>query len=226
MCVTLLAISAWLRLLQWVAGWLAQGSQVGKGQRGSAASALVLDKRVVRQWSSLLVLLLFGSAQGGCIAAEEMLAAAAPLLLQGVLPALRVLCCHANHSNDDLHSAILFQLSHVQVRLAALFQQGLSPVLTNYVRALNRLFYLQVELSCRVATLLLRLHHAQLTATPSARQTLVDLHKRLRAAVQGLRDTLGFNIAALKYMQRVAKDNAGVDEGDVVKAARRQLLAG
>jgi U3 small nucleolar RNA-associated protein 12 len=84
---------------------------------------------------------------------------------------------------------------------------------------------LQVELSCRVATLLLRLHHSQLTATPSARQTLVDLHKRLRAAVQGLRDTLGFNIAALKYMQRVAKENAGVDEGDVVKAARRQLLA-
>lgn len=84
---------------------------------------------------------------------------------------------------------------------------------------------LQVELSCRVATLLLRLHHAQLTATPSARQTLVDLHKRLRAAVQGLRDTLGFNIAALKYMQRAAKESAGVDEGDVVKAARRQLLA-
>jgi hypothetical protein len=85
---------------------------------------------------------------------------------------------------------------------------------------------LQVELSCRVATLLLRLHHSQLTATPSARQTLVDLHQRLRAAVQGLRDTLGFNIAALKYMQRVAKENSGVDEGDVVKAARRQLLAG
>eukprot|EP00882_Tetradesmus_deserticola_P029909 GHRQ01033543.1.p2 GENE.GHRQ01033543.1~~GHRQ01033543.1.p2 ORF type:complete len:149 (+),score=67.22 GHRQ01033543.1:491-937(+) len=83
----------------------------------------------------------------------------------------------------------------------------------------------QVELSCRVATLLLRLHHSQLTATPSARQTLVDLHKRLRAAVQGLRDTMGFNIAALKYMQRLAQENAGVDEGDVVKAARRQLLA-
>ncbi|KAF6255140.1 WD40-repeat-containing domain protein [Scenedesmus sp. NREL 46B-D3] len=81
-----------------------------------------------------------------------------------------------------------------------------------------------VELSCRVATLLLRLHHSQLTATTSARQTLVDLHTRMRAAVQGLRDTLGFNIAALKYMQRAAKENAGVDEEDVVKAARRQLL--
>lgn len=85
---------------------------------------------------------------------------------------------------------------------------------------------LQAELSCRVATLLLRLHHSQLTATPSARQALVDLHKRLRAAVQGLRDTLGFNIAALKYLQRLAKENAGVEDADAVQAARRQLLAG
>lgn len=84
---------------------------------------------------------------------------------------------------------------------------------------------LQVELGCRVATLLLRLHHAQLTATPSARQTLVDLHKRMRAGVQGLKDTLGFNIAALKYLQRTAKADAGVDDADVVQAARRALLA-
>lgn len=81
-------------------------------------------------------------------------------------------------------------------------------------------------MSCRVATLLLRLHHAQLTATPSARQTLVDLHKRMRSAVQGLKDTLGFNIAALRFLQRTAKENAGVEEGDAVKAARKVLLTG
>lgn len=84
----------------------------------------------------------------------------------------------------------------------------------------------KVELSCRVATLLLRLHHAQLTATPSARQTLVDLHKRMRGAVQGLKDTLGFNIAALRFLQRSAKEAAGVEEGDAVTAARRVLLEG
>jgi U3 small nucleolar RNA-associated protein 12 len=86
--------------------------------------------------------------------------------------------------------------------------------------------YAQVELSCRVATLLLRLHHSQLTATPSARQTLVDLHKRMRAAVQGLKDTLGFNIAALRFLQRTAKEEAGVEDGDAVKAARKVLLQG
>eukprot|EP00775_Hariotina_reticulata_P013414 gene13414-13542_t len=82
----------------------------------------------------------------------------------------------------------------------------------------------QVELSCRVATLLLRLHHGQMTATPSARQTLVELHTRLRAAVQGLKDTLGFNIAGLKFLQRMAKESKGVEDADVVQAARRQLL--
>jgi len=86
--------------------------------------------------------------------------------------------------------------------------------------------WLQVELSCRVATLLLRLHHAQLTATPSARQTLVGLHKKMRAAVQGLKDTLGFNIAALRFLQRAAKESAGVEEGDAVKAARKVMLEG
>lgn len=82
----------------------------------------------------------------------------------------------------------------------------------------------QVELSCRVATLLLRLHHAQLTATPSARRTLVELHKRMRAALQGLQDTLGYNIAALRFLQRASKEAAGVDDGDAVRAARRALL--
>lgn len=84
---------------------------------------------------------------------------------------------------------------------------------------------MQVELSCRVATLLLRLHHSQLTSTPSARQTLVDLHKRMRSAVQSLKDTLGFNIAALKYLQRSAKEESGVEDADVVQAARKALLA-
>jgi hypothetical protein len=76
-----------------------------------------------------------------------------------------------------------------------------------------------------VATLLLRLHHAQLTATPSARQTLVELHTRMRTALQGLKDTFGFNIAALRFLQREAKEAAGVDQGDAVRAARRLLVA-
>ncbi|KAF8065837.1 wdr3 [Scenedesmus sp. PABB004] len=84
----------------------------------------------------------------------------------------------------------------------------------------------QVELSCRVATLLLRLHHAQLTTTPAARATLVGLHTRLRGAVMGLRDVLGFNIAGLRFLQRATKESAGVEDDAAVLSARRQLLAG
>lgn len=41
-----------------------------------------------------------------------------------------------------------------------------------------------IELTTRVAVLLLRLHHSQLVATASARPLLLRLHKRLHPAVQ------------------------------------------
>ena len=41
----------------------------------------------------------------------------------------------------------------------------------------------QVELGCRVAVLLVRLHRAQLLATPAARPTLLQLHRLLHAQV-------------------------------------------
>jgi U3 small nucleolar RNA-associated protein 12 len=140
-----------LRLLQWVAAWLAQGSQV----RGRVRSGL--------GWSM-------------CFPAD---------------PAL-----HVTHAAFD----------------------PLTPACGTPLR------HTQVELSCRVATLLLRLHHSQLTATPSARQTLVQLHARMRSALQGLKDTLGHNIAALRFLQRSAKEAAGTDDGDAVAAARRLLV--
>lgn len=50
-----------------------------------------------------------------------------------------------------------------------------------YVEFLS-LFH-QVELGCRVAVLLVRLHRQQLLATPSARRHLLHLHRRLHAQV-------------------------------------------
>jgi hypothetical protein len=41
----------------------------------------------------------------------------------------------------------------------------------------------QVELGCRVAVLLVRLHRQQLLATPSARRSLLALHARLHDQV-------------------------------------------
>ena len=58
-----------------------------------------------------------------------------------------------------------------------------------------------MELSVRVATLLLRLHQQQLVATPAARPTLVSLHRALHGRVRSLKDVLGFNIAALEHLQ-------------------------
>jgi U3 small nucleolar RNA-associated protein 12 len=83
-----------------------------------------------------------------------------------------------------------------------------------------------VELACRVAGLLLRIHHGQLVATPGARHTLLRLHRRLRPALQSLKDAAGVNIAALSALRRSQRENAGVGEGDAVLPAKRRLLGG
>ena len=106
-----------------------------------------------------------------------------------------------------------------------------------------------VELCARAAALLLRLHHAQLSATPAARPVLRALHARLRPAVQRLKDALGFNIAALRHLRRQLREAeaaggsgggaagafeeggagafalASADEA-AVAAARKQLISG
>ena len=73
----------------------------------------------------------------------------------------------------------------------------------------------QVELSVRVATLLLRLHQQQLLAAPTARATLVRLHSVLHGQVRGLKNVLGFNIAAMEHLQRSLKErSAAADDAD------------
>lgn len=95
-----------------------------------------------------------------------------------------------------------------------------------FTEALRLLSYLcqwlrkgqQVELCCRVSTLLVRLHNPQLIATPAARPTLVQLQTLLRGSVQGLKDTMGFNLAALQHLKRSVKDrhSAMGDDGDII----------
>ncbi|GFH13683.1 WD_REPEATS_REGION domain-containing protein [Haematococcus lacustris] len=79
-----------------------------------------------------------------------------------------------------------------------------------------------VELVARVAVLLLRLHHTQLRSTPSARPSLARIHAALHAAVQGLKDTLGFNVAALQHLQRAMKERSGMT--DAAEAASGKLV--
>lgn len=68
----------------------------------------------------------------------------------------------------------------------------------------------QVELLCRVSTLLLRLHMAQLVGTPAARGVLVALQGLLRGRVQGLKDVMGFNLAAMDHLQRRLAERGAV----------------
>lgn len=109
-----------------------------------------------------------------------------------------------------------------------------------FIEALRLLSYLcqwlkkgqQVELCCRVSTLLVRLHHPQLVATPSARPALVQLQLLLRQRVQGLKDTMGFNLAALQHLKRSVKErqaglSMGQGEGEeaVARPVKRRIDA-
>ncbi len=80
------------------------------------------------------------------------------------------------------------------------------------------------ELACRVAVLLLRLHHAQLVSTASARPVLVRLQRHLRPSVQAIKDLAGFNSAALQHLQRQVRERAGVvGDVDLLLPAKKAL---
>ena len=65
-----------------------------------------------------------------------------------------------------------------------------------------------MELVARTATLLVRLHHAQLVATPAARAPLIRLQRALASRTQGLKDVMGFNLAGLGHLQRALKERS------------------
>lgn len=73
----------------------------------------------------------------------------------------------------------------------------------------------QIELGCRVAILLVRLHRSQLVVTPSARSALQRLQHLLTAQVASIKDTLGVNLAAMRQLARSNKASASVMGDDV-----------
>ncbi|GAA6013590.1 hypothetical protein JCM10207_004784 [Rhodosporidiobolus poonsookiae] len=60
----------------------------------------------------------------------------------------------------------------------------------------------QLALTSRVLFFLLRTHHSQIVATRALRPTMVALKGHLREALKKQKNTLGYNLAALKYIQR------------------------
>ncbi|KAM0790814.1 hypothetical protein ACM66B_004659 [Microbotryomycetes sp. NB124-2] len=60
----------------------------------------------------------------------------------------------------------------------------------------------EITTTSRVLFFLLRTHHSQIVATRSLRRTMISLRSHLRDALQRQKDTLGYNLAALRYVQR------------------------
>ncbi|GAA5823771.1 hypothetical protein JCM11251_003286 [Rhodosporidiobolus azoricus] len=65
----------------------------------------------------------------------------------------------------------------------------------------------QLALTSRVLFFLLRTHHSQIVATRALRPTMVALKGHLRDALKKQKTTLGYNLAALKYLQRQHEAN-------------------
>ncbi|KAL3536218.1 hypothetical protein ACH5RR_004679 [Cinchona calisaya] len=61
----------------------------------------------------------------------------------------------------------------------------------------------KIELVCRVATVLLQVHHYQLVSTVAARPILTHLKGILHARVKECKDTLGFNLAAMDHLKQL-----------------------
>jgi hypothetical protein len=67
----------------------------------------------------------------------------------------------------------------------------------------------KVELTCRLAALIVRLHYAQLGATANARGTLLKIRPMLRARAASFRDVVGFNLAGLGMWAARVEETAG-----------------
>lgn len=63
----------------------------------------------------------------------------------------------------------------------------------------------QVELSCRVAVLLVRLHHRQIVATPAVRSTIARVRELLHAQIKRKKDLMGFNLAGANQLLQMIK---------------------
>ena len=71
----------------------------------------------------------------------------------------------------------------------------------------------RVELTCRLAALIVRLHYVQLGATASARGVLLKLRPLIRRRAAELRDLMGFNIAGLGMLEGYIADGGGGTTG-------------
>ncbi|KAH7428708.1 hypothetical protein KP509_09G013500 [Ceratopteris richardii] len=130
------------------------------------------------------------------------------VLLLGLTPSAYVLRSLSNVCASDLEQALL----------ALPFTDALK--LMTYLKEWM-IEGSQTELICRVAVLILHLHHPQLVATLSSRPVLTSLYEVLKVGVKRLKDTMGFNLAAMSHLQALLASRSDA----VFKDARDKVLA-
>ena len=72
----------------------------------------------------------------------------------------------------------------------------------------------KTELTCRLASLIVRLHYVQLGATHRARAVLLRLRPLLRKRAAELRDMMGFNLAGMNMWETHLKEGGGGTKKD------------
>ena len=72
----------------------------------------------------------------------------------------------------------------------------------------------KTELTCRLASLIVRLHYVQLGATAGSRGVLLRLRPLLRRRAAELRDVVGFNLAGMSMWENHLKEGGGRDQED------------
>ncbi|KAF5187418.1 Wd repeat-containing protein [Thalictrum thalictroides] len=112
------------------------------------------------------------------------------VILLGLSPSDYVLRALSNTQTNDLEATLL----------ALPFSDALK--LMSYLKDWSSIPD-KVELVCRVATVLLQIHHNQLVTTPAARPVLTILKDILFARVKECKDTLGFNLAAMDHLKQL-----------------------
>lgn len=74
----------------------------------------------------------------------------------------------------------------------------------------NRTVRLSVEMVCRVALYLIRLHHDQIASGAASRKLISELQERIEQQMKALRSRMGFNIAALHFWASELADRKDV----------------
>ena len=142
-------------------------------------------------------------------------------------PQLHPLMLAYNTSDPDKYLLLVLR----QVKSSEL-EEALTVLPFDYVSSLLQLLEQsldknhETELVMRILLFLVRLHHGPLSNTSSLLPVLNRLKVQSRVRIDNARDRVGFNLAALQFMQRELEEREAVqlftDASDRVKQRRKK----